>query len=126
MFWRNWVGLPWELGADPRGGQAACCFATAQAARECLGMPWPAHLMPEWYRLARAGRWERLRLDWAAMTQPIRKPEIGALIRFDNNDDSFGVGVLASEGTFITVRHHGRLVAGPLSACGKLRLYRLT
>jgi len=113
------------LGADPRDGRAACCFTTAQAAREALGMPWPAHLMPEWYHLARAGRWGALRHDWSTMTEPIEKPETGALIRFDNPDDSFGVGVLPDERTLITVRHHGRLIAGPLSACGGLKLYRL-
>lgn len=124
-FWRDWVGLPWELGADPRQGRAACCFTTAQAVREGLGMPWPAHLMAEWYHMARAGHWEGLRLDWEAMTERIEKPEPGALIRFDNVDYTFGVGVLPDARTFITVRHHGRLVAGPVSACGKLNLYRL-
>lgn len=124
-FWRDWVGLPWELGADPRGGQAACCFTTAQAARECLGMPWPAHLMGEWYELAGAGRWEALRHDWGAMTEPIKTPEAGALLRFDNSDNTFGVGVLPDEKTFITVHHRGRLIVGPLSVCAKLRFYRL-
>lgn len=124
-FWRKWVGLPWELGADPRDGRAACCFTTAQAVCEGLEMPWPAHLMPEWYQMAGEGRWESLRIDWSVLTEPIEKPEPGALIRFDNSDDGFGVGVLPDEQTFITVRHHGRLIAGPVSACGKLRLYRL-
>jgi hypothetical protein len=40
-FWRKWSGLPWGLGADPRDGRAACCFRTAQATREELGLPWP-------------------------------------------------------------------------------------
>ena len=124
-FWRDWVGLPWELQADPREGRAACCFMTAQAAREAMGMPWPAHLMPEWYCMAREGRWAELRHDWAAMTEPIKKPEAGALIQFDNRNDSFGVGILPDSRTFITVRHNGRLVAGPVSACGKLNLFRL-
>jgi hypothetical protein len=90
-----------------------------------MGMPWPAHLMAGWYRMAGAGHWTGLRHDWEAMTEPIKTPEAGALIRFDNSNDTFGVGVLPDERTFITVRHHGRLVAGPLSACGKLNLYRL-
>ncbi len=124
-FWHDWIGLPWQLGADPREGQAACCFRTAQAVREGLGMPWPAFAMAEWYHLARAGHWEALGIDWSAMTEPIEKPEVGALIRFANTDESFGVGVLPNERTFITVRHHGRLIAGPVSACGNLKLYRL-
>lgn len=126
MFWRDWVGLPWELGADPRSGKAACCFMTAQAAREALGMPWPADRMADWYQAARRGAWGLLREDWAEMTEPISTPEPGALIRFDNADDSFGVGILPDDHTLITVRHLGRLIVGPLSACGKLKLYRLT
>lgn len=124
-FWRNWVGLPWQLGADPRDGRAACCFRTAQAVREAMGLPWPADRMEHWYRLARRGDWEALWADWAELTEPIEDPEPGALIRFDNGDGGFGVGVLPSAATFITVRHCGRLIAGPLSACGKLKLYRL-
>lgn len=125
-FWRKWTGLPWQLGADPRDGRAACCFKTAQAVREELGMPWPADRMSHWYLDARHGAWPGLRWDWQEMTEPIEKPEAGALIRFDNNnDDSFGVGVLPDERTLITVRHYGRLIAGPLSACGKFKLYRL-
>lgn len=124
-FWRRWVGLPWQLGADPRDGKAACCFRTAQAAREELGLSWPAEWMERWYRLAAAGCWDELRADWRQSTEPIEQPEVGALIRFDNSNGSFGVGVLPDERTFITVRHQGRLVAGPRSACGNLSLYRL-
>lgn len=124
-FYRKWVGLPWELGADPRYGKAACCFRTAQATREALGMFWPASWMEHWYARARRGDWEGLRLDWDRMTEPIERPETGALIRFDHDDGSIGVGVLPDDKTFITVRHCGRLIVGPVSACGQLKLYRL-
>lgn len=63
--------------------------------------------------------------DWMDMTEPIEKPEAGALIRFDNRNDTFGVGVLPDDRTLMTVRHHGRLIAGPLAACGRVKLYRL-
>lgn len=124
-FWSNWVGLPWQLGADPRQGRAACCFRTAQAAREALKLGWPADRMDDWYRMARAGAWDDLRQEWEALTEPIEKPEPGALIRFDNNDGSFGVGVMLDARIFATVRHHGRLIVGPRAACGRLNLYRL-
>jgi hypothetical protein len=81
--------------------------------------------MEGWYLDARRGDWGLLRLDWDAMTAPIKKPEAGALIRFDHSDDSFGIGVLPDAQTLITVRHHGRLVVGPLAACGKFNLYCL-
>jgi len=124
-FYRGWVGLPWQLGADPREGRAACCFRTAQATREELGMPWPADWMEHWYQEARQGQWDSLRADWDGSTERIERPETGALIRFDNGNDTFGVGVLPNERTFITVRHCGRLVVGPISACGDLKLFRL-
>jgi hypothetical protein len=125
-FWHRWVGLPWELGADPRDGRAACCFVTAQAVREQLGMHWPADRMRAWYEEARLGAWEELRWDWSALTETIEGPEAGALIRFDNpSNGSFGVGVLPNDLTLITVRHNGRLIAGPVSACGGLKFFRL-
>ena len=124
-FWRNWVGLPWALGADPRDGRAACCFRTAQATREELGMHWPADRMAHWYSDAQAGAWQGLRMDWLELTTPIDEPEAGALIRFDNQDGSFGLGVLADAQTLLTVRHYGRLIVGPFSAFRRLKLYRL-
>jgi hypothetical protein len=125
-FWTHWVGLPWALGADPRDGKAACCFRTAQAIREGLGMPWPARRMQNWYSAARRGDWDRLLQDWEEITAPTETPAAGTLIRFDNpSDGSFGVGVLPDERSFITVRHYGRLIAGPISACRKLKLYEL-
>lgn len=124
-FWSRWVGLPWVLGADPRDGRAACCFRTAQATREEMGLPWPADRMERWYSDASQGVWEGLMWDWLDLAEPIEKPEPGGLIRFDNPDGTFGVGVLPDDQTLITVRHHGRLIAGPLSACGRLKLFRL-
>jgi hypothetical protein len=125
MFWRKWVGLPWEWGADPRDGKAACCFRTAQAAREELGMPWPSDRMGDWYKRARSGEWTGLRWDWGDATDSLDLPEAGALIRFDNLDLSFGLGVLATPEILITVRHRGRLVVAPFSAFQSLPLYRL-
>jgi hypothetical protein len=124
-FWHDWIGLPWSLGADPRQGKAACCFATAQAVREVLGMPWPARQMKQWYSRARARDWLGLQRDWEQMTALIETPEAGALVQFRNADGSFGVGVLPNAETLITVRHYGRLIAGPLAACENLKLHRL-
>lgn len=124
-FWSEWVGLPWELGADPRHGRAACCFRTAQAVREGLGLAWPADRMAKWYSAARRGDWQALRVSWLELTEPIQKAETGALARFDNDSGGFGVGVLPNERTLIVVRHHGRLIAGPTSAFRNLNLYRL-
>lgn len=123
-FWRQWVGLPWELGADPRDGRAACCFRTVQAVREALGLPWPSDRMAGWYRQASSGAWDNLRQAWDELTEPTQAKEPGTLIRFDNGN-SFGVGALLTSDIFVTVRHHGRLIVGPRSACGNLSLYRL-
>lgn len=126
MFWRKWVGLPWAWGADPREGRAACCFMTAQAAREELGLPWPSDRMGDWYLRASGGKWMGLRYDWNEFTTKIKKPEAGALLRFDNpGNDSFGVGVLVEAEIVVTVRHQGRLVVAPRKALGPLTLYQL-
>ena len=88
-------------------------------------MSWPADRMRSWYTAAERGHWRELDEDWGELTEPIEKPEAGALIRFDRGDGSFGVGVLPNAGTFITVRHYGCLIAGPVNACGSLKLFRL-
>lgn len=124
-FWVDWVGLPWAMEADPRDGQAACCFKTAQAVREGLGLAWPRYRMAQWYSSARRNDWDSLRRDWLRLVEPIDKLEPGALVRFDQPSGSFGVGVLPNERTLITVRHQGRLLAGPTSAFRNLSLYRL-
>lgn len=125
MFWRKWVGLPWAWGADPRDGKAACCFRTAQAAREELGLSWPAEHMDAWYKAASAGCWMGLRDDWDQLTTPTERAEAGALLRFDNNDGSFGLGVLVEAEIVVTVRHRGRLVVAPRKPLGSLMLYRI-
>jgi hypothetical protein len=125
MFYRRWVGLPWEWGADPRDGKAACCFRTAQAAREELGLPWPSDRMDDWYGRARWGAWAGLKDDWDAFTERIEKPVTGALLRFDNTNGTFGLGVLAEDEIVITVRHQGRLLVAPRRALGPVSLYQL-
>ena len=125
MFWRKWVGLPWAWGADPRDGKGACCFRTAQAAREELGLPWPSDRMGDWYVRAQRGDWTGLKCDWADATEQISKPEAGALLRFDNPDGGFGVGVLVEAEIVVTVRHQGRLVAAPRRALYSPRFYQL-
>lgn len=124
-FWMGWVGLPWEWGADPRDGQAACCFRSSQAVREQLGMPWPNERMEAWYRLARLGVWAKLRHDWYACTRIVEEPRPGLLLKFDQPDDSFGVGALASADVAIVVRHFGRLHAIPACHWRKLPLYEV-
>ena len=81
--------------------------------------------MRQWYSRARARDWEGLQNDWEQMTVPIEAPETGALVQFKNQDGSFGLGVLPNAQTLITVRHYGRLIVGPLAACGNLKLHRL-
>ena len=124
MFWRKWVGLPWEWGADPRDGRAACCFRTVQAAREELGLPWPSEHMTDWYGRARRGAWMGLRRDWDRFTEELKKPEVGAVVKFDNLDGSFGLGVLVEPEVLVTVRHLGQLLVVPRRSIGSLTFYR--
>ena len=125
MFWLKWVGLPWAWGADPREGRAACCFRTAQAAREELGLPWPSEYMDDWYRAASAGYWMGLRNDWDRLTARTREPEAGVLLRFDNKDGSFGLGVLVEPEVVVTVPHQGRLLVAPRKPLGPVTLYQI-
>lgn len=127
MFYHKWVGLPWRRKADPRTDRAACCFRTAQAVRECLGLPWPAECMDDWYRTAEQGLWPVLRRDWDRRTTMIEggdgDREPGDLLMFDSTqNDSFGIGVFVTPQAFITVPEGRRLIVLPayLAKAGKL------
>ena len=124
-FWANWVGLPWEWGADPRNGKAACCFRSTQAVREQLRLPWPSDRMTDWYRIAKAGRWGTLRQEWSQFTRETDEPQAGTLLRLDNEDLSFGVGALVTPDAALIVRHNGRLHVLPTKHWSSLKLYEV-
>jgi hypothetical protein len=81
--------------------------------------------MGDWYVRAQRGDWTGLKCDWADATEQTSKPEAGALLRFDNPDGGFGVGVLVEAEIVVTVRHQGRLIAAPRRALYSPRFYQL-
>jgi hypothetical protein len=81
--------------------------------------------MSDWYARASRRDWLGLRADWTGATIEIEEPETGALLRFDNADGGFGVGVLVEPEIVVTVRHQGRLIVAPRRALGPLKLYQL-
>lgn len=125
MFWHHWVGLPWQWGADPRDGRAACCFRTAQAARESMGLSWPAGQMEGWYALAEAGAWGMLRGEWNKYTMVAGEPAAGQIVRVDNDNGSFGLAVFVDPATIIAVRHYGRLLVVPARVFSLFSRYEL-
>ena len=124
-FWASWVGLPWQWGADPRQGKAACCFRSTQAVREMLHLPWPGDRMADWYRIAGAGGWALLRQEWSQLTVETNKPQAGTLLRLDNEDMSFGVGALVRPDAALIVRHSGRLHVLPPKHWSSMKLYEV-
>lgn len=112
--WISWIGLPAVEGSDPRAGFAGCCFQMAGIVREDLGLPWPRHRMPEWYRRAWSGDWEFLRNEWELYTYPC-KIQPGAITFMDRKRDdmAFGVGVLVDERTMLTTTPESGVIAVP-------------
>jgi hypothetical protein len=59
LSWRDYIGLPHEIAADPRIGAAADCLLLAFVVQDELGIDHPE---PDerWFDLARAERWTAL------------------------------------------------------------------
>jgi hypothetical protein len=113
--WIPWIGLPLIHGADPRAGVGACCFRMAGVVRQELGLPWPEERMAAWYDRAEADDWEALRADWKALTEPIESPTPGSITQLDKPDGAFGLGVLVTPTTMLTVIPTAGVVSVPRS-----------
>jgi hypothetical protein len=124
-FWLPWVGLPHEIGADPRDGRGACCFKTAQAVREELGLSWPKERMDEWYQLASANSWEQLHRDWETLTTPCEARPGAITLLGDDPLGSFGLGVLASSEFALTSIHGLKLVSVPKRLWQNFQFYEV-
>lgn len=111
MDWKQWVGLPHEIGADPRKGKAACCLQITKILLEDIGYTFPFEL-EMFYRLAREQNLDEIRKIFAIATEKIEQPEAYCVTLFTNESLGLGIGIVVPDEIggrlFLLVPHHRR------------------
>jgi hypothetical protein len=104
--WIRWVNakLPHITGADPDDGEGIDCLVMCSKVRASEGLPMP-ELNPQWFDMARDGRWRELRDEWGHLCEPCRL-EPYALVLHLQPGGMMGVGVVIDDGVLIV--HHRR------------------
>lgn len=101
MRWANFVGLPHEIGADPRHGRGADCLLTVFAVRDDLGLYTPPAEL-RWFSLARKSRWEELLQEFLASTYPTHRAPGRLRLFTQETGREFGLGVSVEGGMLLT------------------------
>jgi hypothetical protein len=93
----DWVGLPHEIGADPRKGKGACCLVVASLINKAACTPFPHQMVPEWLEMARQGDWAPIRRSFFRRTVHVGDPRPGDLHLFiAPGTDALGLGTVVS------------------------------
>lgn len=104
--WRDWLGLPHVIGADPRDGQGACCLVMAAVLHEQAGTPFRPGLVADLLTLVRAKAWDSLRQQFNARTEADLDPRPLSMTLIQNSK-TLGIGIMV-EDTVLLVPHHLR------------------
>ena len=102
-LWRQWIGLPHELGADPRQGKGCCCLKLSQIVLEAVGQK-PPQINSQWYELSLQQRWDeaaKLFLSYVIETDPWRQ---WSIVPFWS-PQMFGIGLVVQDRMVLTSLH---------------------
>jgi hypothetical protein len=127
--WTSWVGLPHEIGADPRQGNSACCVQIAKILLESQGIVFP--VCPDLiYRLAEEKNTTELRELFEQNTEKIETPKPYCLSLFLDESVGFGVGIVVPDHVngrlFLLIPHHRKgVLPVPVDVLPSLKFYRV-
>lgn len=122
-FWEPWLGLPHEIGADPREGRAACCLVIAQVVLQRAGLPFPP--IDPLLEAVRRGDWIELQKTFYSHCTALDAPEINALCLIRNGPQGLGIGTVVASNTLITLHHHKGVITLPANRLRLLKFYKL-
>jgi hypothetical protein len=124
MTFHQYLGLKYELGADPKDGKAADCSILCFTLLREAGVKVP-DFDPQWTEMARMGLWGSLETIWSRGTVPISEPEQFSVVMHRNKpkpgSSRLGIStVMESGGSLGIVMIHARkgVVWLPLSTPG--------
>ena len=123
MDWREWLGLPHEIGADPREGRAACCLVmTTLLLRDAgLNPPDPAG----WIDLAMKGDYASIQMEIDKYFEPVNYPEMLSFTILRNGVHGLGVGIVVEPNTLLLVHHVKGVVTLPINRLRLMQFNRL-
>ena len=101
--WRKWIGLPHELGADPRDGKGCCCLKLSQIVLAAAGYN-PPQINDKWYVLSQQNRWDdaaKLFLEYVTEADPWTQWSIVPFC----SPEMFGIGVVVQDQMVLTSHH---------------------
>jgi hypothetical protein len=121
--WRQWLGLPHEIGADPREGRAACCLVITTLLLTEAGLQ-PPDPGP-WIEMARRGDYASIQLEVERYFEPIENPELLSFALIRNGIHGLGVGIVVEPNTLLLVHHKKGVIALPIDRLRLLQYNRL-
>lgn len=124
LQWRNWIGLPHEMEADPREGRAACCVRIAQILRKTAELASP-EIDPKWFEHARLGHWSYCRACFDDLVTPAPEQDLWSLAFVNNGPTQFGVGIVVQDRKLLLPHHRRGVMAIPLSLLKPLSYFHI-
>lgn len=127
--WKRWIGLPHEIGADPRLGKAACCLRITQIILSDAGYRFPFELN-ELYRLAKEKDIDAIARAFDSSTVSISAPEAYCMTLFTDERLGIGIGIVVPDEIggrlFLLVPHHRRgVMPVPVDILSSLKFARI-
>jgi len=121
--WRNYIGLPHEIGADPRIGAAADCLLLVFAVQDELGIPHPE---PDerWFDLARKGETRVLCEMFFAATEIVSEVKDGCFTLLTAGTEKLGFAVRIDGGALTVNEKRGGVIWIPDCLTGWEYFYR--
>lgn len=122
-IWADWIGLPHELGADPRQGKGACCLLICQILLTRAGYVFPdcSPLLEQ----AKNRNWAALQLTFDKYTYPIQSAEINGLTLIRNGLHGLGLGIVVEENRLLFPHHKRGVIAAPIDQLRTLQYRKL-
>lgn len=106
MTWRDFIGLPHEIGADPRIGAAADCLLLAFAVQDELGI---RHPEPDerWFEMARNDDWTQLSALFFRWARQQKEPKDGDITLLVGPKRHLGLAVRINDGSLTVNERKG-------------------
>lgn len=123
MVWRDFIGLPHEIGADPRDGVAADCLLLVFAVQAELNIP---HPKPDerWFELARQGETRQLCEMFFAGAEVTTDIEDGCFTLLTSGMNKMGFAVRIEGGALTVNEKRGGVIWIPDGLKGWEYFYR--
>lgn len=119
--WQAWIGLPHEVGADPRNGKGACCLMICNLVLVDAGYKFPD--IKELLELAVKENWIALQRKFDECCYVIDFPEINSLTLIRNGTAGLGLGVVVDSNKLLFPHHKRGVIAAPIDQL-RLMQYR--